>query len=146
MNELSSIKGIGTSTVSKLNKLKEKINIKNKNLVSSMFYSTNKDLLFVCYADNSFAVYNVKEKKLLNMVEDILRPDHYYGTDKYGRTYIGNMTDAYILDKNYNKVGHIRGLVEVNKDKLVISNSGTYYSLPIYTLSDLLKQADEYLK
>ena len=139
---------VKTDTISELdaNKIKEKMNIKNKNLVSGMFYSEDKDLLFVSYVDDSFAVYNVKEKKLLNMVEGILRPDHYYGTDKYGRTYIGNVTDAYILDKNYNKVGHIRGLVEVDKDKVIISNSGTYYQLPIYTLSDLLKQAEEYLK
>ena len=139
---------VKTDTISELdaNKLKEKINIKNKNLVSGMFYSVDKDLLFVSYVDDSFAVYNVKEKKLLNMVEDVSRPDHYYGTDKYGRTYIGNVTDAYILDKNYNKVGHIRGLVEVDKDKVIISNSGTYYQLPIYTLDDLLKMAEEYLK
>ena len=139
---------VKTDTISEsdTNKLKEKINIKNKNLVSGMFYSENKELLFVSYVDNSFAVYNVKEKKLLNTAEGILRPDHYYGVDKYGRTYVGNVTDAYILDKDFNKVGHISGLVEVNKDKVIISNNGTYYSLPIYTLSDLLKQAEEYLK
>jgi hypothetical protein len=135
-----------TVTESEKNKLKEEINIKNKNLVSGMFYSDNKELLFVSYVDNSLAVYNVKEKKLINESNGILRPDHYYGTDKYGRTYIGNVTDAYILDKNYNKVGHIKGLYEVEKDKVIISNNGTYYSLPIYTLSDLLKQAEEYLK
>ena len=139
---------VKTDTISEsdANKIKENMNIKNKNLVSGMFYSKDKKLLFVSYVDDSFAVYNVKEKKLLNMVEGVSRPDHYYGTDKYGRTYIGNVTDAYILDKNYNKVGHIRGLIEVEKDKVIISNSGTYYSLPIYTLDDLLKQAEDYLK
>ena len=139
---------VSTDTVTELekNKLKEEINIKNKNLVSGMFYNDNKELLFVSYVDNSLAVYNVKEKKLINESNGILRPDHYYGTDKYGRTYIGNVTDAYILDKDYNKVGHIKGLYEVEKDKVIISNNGTYYSLPIYTLNDLLKQAEEYLK
>ena len=139
---------VKTDTISEsdANKLKEKMNIKNKNLVSGMFYSEDKKLLFVSYVDDSFAVYNVKENQFLNMAENVLRPDHYYGTDKYGRTYIGNVTDAYILDRNYNKVGHIRGLVEVDKDKVIISNNGTYYSLPIYTLYDLLKQASDYLK
>lgn len=135
-----------TISESETNEIKEKMNIKNKNLVSGMFYSEDKDLLFVSYVDDSFAIYNVKEKKLLNTNESILRPDHYYGTDKYGRTYIGNITDAYILDKNYNKVGHIRGLTLVEKDTVIVSNSGTYYSLPIYTLNDLLKQAEDYLK
>ena len=37
-------------------------------------------------------------------------------------------------------------LTELEKDKVIVSNNGTYYSLPIYTLSDLLKQAEEYLK
>ena len=135
-----------TISESETNEIKEKMNIKNKNLVSGMFYSEDKDLLFVSYVDDSFAIYNVKEKKLLNTVEKVLRPDHYYGTDKYGRTYIRNVTDAYILDKNYNKVGHIRGLIEVDKDKVIVSNNGTYYSLPIYTLNDLLKMAEDYLK
>ena len=139
---------VKTDTISEsdANKLKEKMNIKNKNLVSGMFYSEDKQLLFVSYVDDSLGVYNVKENQFLNMAEDVLRPDHYYGTDKYGRTYIGNITDAYILDKDYNKVGHIRGLIEVDKDKVVVSNSGTYYQLPIYTLEDLLKQAEDYLK
>ena len=52
----------------------------------------------------------------------------------------------FILDKNYNKVGHIKGLALVEKDKVIISNSGDLYELPIYTLNDLLKQAEEYLK
>jgi hypothetical protein len=139
---------VKTDTIPELdaNNIKEKMDIKNKNLVSGMFYSEDKSLLFVSYVDDSFAVYNVKEKKLLNTVEGVLRPDHYYGTDKYSRTYIGNITDAYILDKNYNKVGHIRGLTEVENDKVIITNEGTYYSLPIYTLNDLLKMAKDYLE
>ncbi len=126
--------------------LKKKYNIKNKNLVSRMFYSTKKDLLFVAYTDDSLAIYDIKEKKLINTINDINDPSHYYGKDKYERIYIGNMTDAYIIDKDYNKVGHIQGLYEVNKDKVIVTHNSKYYSLPIYTLDDLLKQAKDYLK
>ena len=126
--------------------LKKKFNIKNKNLVSRMFYSTKKDLLFVVYTDDSLAIYDTKEKKLINTINDINDPSHYYGKDKYERIYIGNMTDAYIIDKDYNKVGHIQGLYEVNKDKVIVTHNSKYYSLPIYTLDDLLKQAKDYLK
>ncbi len=131
---------------SDVKELKEKYSVKNKNLVSNMFYDEKKIKLFVSYADDSFAVYDVKTKELLNTISGISRPDHYYGIDKYGRTYIGTVSDAYILDKDYNKVGHIKGLAIVDKDKVIISNNGDLYSLPIYTLSDLLKQAEEYLK
>ena len=126
--------------------LKKKFNIKNKNLVSRMFYSTKKDLLFVAYTDDSFAIYDTKEKKLVNTINDINDASHYYGKDKYGRIYIGNMTDAYIIDKDYNKVGHIQGLYEVRNDKVIVTHNSKYYSLPIYTLDDLLKQAKDYLK
>ena len=126
--------------------IKEKYSVKNKNLVSNMFYDENKTKLFVSYADDSFAVYDTKTKELINTISGISRPDHYYGKDKYGRTYIGTISDAYILDKNYNKVGHIKGLAILEEDKVIISNNGDLYSLPIYTLNDLLKQAEEYLK
>ena len=126
--------------------LKKKYNIKNKNLVSRMFYSTKKDLLFVMYNDDSFAIYDTKEKKLINTINDINDASHYYGKDKYGRIYIGNMSDAYIIDKDYNKVGHIQGLYEVRNDKVIVTHNSKYYSLPIYTLDDLLKQAKDYLK
>ena len=46
----------------------------------------------------------------------------------------------------HEKMGYEYDLVEVEKDNVIISNNGEYYSLPIYTLSDLLKQAEIYLK
>ncbi|MBO6195647.1 MAG: toll/interleukin-1 receptor domain-containing protein [Bacilli bacterium] len=130
----------------KVKKLKKEYNVKNKNLVSNMFYSNKKDLLFVSYVDNSLSIYDTKEKKLLNTIDGIIDSNHYYGKDKYGRIYIGNTTDAYIIDKKYNKVGHIQGLYEVKNDKVIVTHNEKYYSLPIYTLNDLLKQAKEYLK
>ena len=127
-------------------KLKKEYNVKNKNLVSKMFYSTKKNLLFVSYVNNSLSIYDTKEKRLLNTINNINDSNHYYGKDKYGRIYIGNITDAYIIDKNYNKVGHIQGLYKVKNDKVIVKHNEKYYSLPIYTLDDLLKQAKEYLK
>ena len=127
-------------------KFKEKYNVKNQNLVSSMFYSAKKDILFVSYTDEKLAVYNAKTKELINTIEGISKPDHYYGKDKYGRTYIGTISNAYILDKDYNKVSHIVGLAKVEKDKVIIANNSKYYILPIYTLEDLLKLAKDYLK
>ena len=133
-------------TLDEVKKLKKKYNVKNKNLVSNMLYSDKKDILFVSYTDDSLAIYDTKEKKLLNLVSDIKNPEHYFGKDKYGRLYIGSMSDAYIIDTNYNKVGHIKGLSKLEDNKVIISRDSKYYSLPIYTLDDLLKEAKEYLK
>ena len=72
--------------------------------------------------------------------------DTYYGRDKNNRIYIGDSMDSYVLDNNYNKVSHISSLVKVDKDKLIISNNGKYYSVKIYSLDELLDEAKEYLK
>ena len=102
--------------------------------------------MFVNYTNYDLAVYNVKDKTLLNTITNMGTAEHYFGKDKCGRYYIGDVSDAYIIDSNYNKVGHIKGLAKLEKDKVIISSNNKYYSLPIYTLNDLLKEAEKYLK
>ena len=127
-------------------KLKEKYNIKNKNLVNNMIYDDKKELLFVNYVNKDITIYSVKDKKLLKELKNVGTIDTYYGRDKNNRIYIGDISDSYILDSNYNKVGHVKSLVKVDKDKLIISNNGKNYSVKIYSLDEMLKEAKEYLK
>ena len=129
-----------------IDKVKKQYDIKNKNLVKKVFYDNNKELMFVNYTNDDIAIYNVKDKKILNTLSKVGNVNHYFGKDKYGRIYIGDVSDSYILDSNYNKVGHIKGLAKLEKDRVIISSSSKYYSLPIYTLNDLLKEAEKYLK
>ena len=132
--------------LSDYDKVKDEYNIKNRNLVSKIFYDAKKEILFANYTNEDLAVYRVKDKTLLNTLKGVGEVEHYFGKDKYNRTYIGDITNSYILDSNYNKVGHIKGLAKLEKDKVIIRNGDKYYSLPIYTLEDLLKMAEEYLK
>ncbi len=127
-------------------KLKETYNMKNKSLVDKMLYSTDKEVLYVNYTNNDLAIYDVKTKKLLNTITNLGKVDTYYGKDKNNRIYIGDTTHSYILDKNYNKVGHIKGLRKLDNDKVIISNNGKFYSVKIYNLNELLNEAKEYLK
>ena len=126
-------------------KLKDEYKVKNKNLVKNMFYDNKKELLFVCYTNLDLAIYNVKDKKLLKYLNEIGHLDRFYGTDINDRLYIGDITDAYILDKNYNKVGHINRLTKVDKDKIIIYDDKNYYELKIYNLDELVKIAKKYL-
>lgn len=127
-------------------KLKDSYNMKNKSLVDKMLYSTKKELLFVSYTNNDLAIYDVKTKKLLNTITNLGKVDTYYGKDKNNRIYVGDISDSYILDKNYNKVGHIKGLRKLDNDKVIISNNSKFYSVKIYTLNEMLKEAKDYLK
>ena len=82
------------------------------------------------------------------MINDVTSIEHYFGKDKYGRTYVGDLSNSYILDKDYNKVGHIKSLSKLDSknNQVVVTYSGVNYTLPIYTLDDLLKEAKAYLK
>ena len=131
---------------SEYDKIKEKYNIKNKSLVNKIFYNDKKDLLFVNYTNEDIAIYSVKDKKLLKKLDKVGKVYHYFGKDKYNRIYIGDISDSYILDENYNKVGHIKGLRKLEKDKVIIANNDNYYSIKIYTLNDILNEGKEYLK
>ena len=142
-NDLSSDNSVLSSDY---DELKDKYNMKNKSLIEKMFYSTDKKILFVNYTNKDIAIYNTKDKKLIKKLTNVGIVNKYYGTDKYNRTYIGNLSNSYVLDKNFNKVAHIKDLRKVDKEKVYISNNGKMYSVKIYTLNDLLKEAKEYLK
>ena len=88
--------------LSEENKIKEAYIINNINLVERYFYSKKKDLLFVNYTNGDIAIYNTKDKSLINTLRNVGNVNHYFGKDKYGRIYIGDISDSYILDKNYN--------------------------------------------
>ena len=126
-------------------KIKEEYDIKNKSLVEKIFYDDKKELLFVNYTNEDLVIYNVKDKKQLNKIEKIGKVNHYFGKDKYGRIYIGDNSNSYIID-NYEKVGHIKGLIKLEKDKVYISNDEKFYSIKIYNLNEVLKEAKDYLK
>ena len=103
--------------------------------------------MFVSYTDNTLGIYEVKSKKFVKMIDGVTDIEYYYGKDKDGRIYVGNLVNSYILDKEFNKVGHIINLVKLDSknNKVIIIHSDKYYSIPIYNLDDLLKQAKDYL-
>ena len=127
-------------------KINEKYKVKNRSLVTKIFYDKKKETMFINYTNGDIAIYDVKSKKLLKKLKKVGKVNHYFGKDKYDRTYIGDDKDSYILDNKYNKVGHIKGLTKLEKDKVIISNNKKYYSIKIYTLKEMLKEAKNYLK
>lgn len=133
--------------IKEFNEIKEEYNLKNKNLVERMIYDTDKKILFVNYKNNDILIYDVNSKKLLKELKNIGKVNHYFGKDKYNRIYVGDISDSYILDKDYNIVGHIKGLSKLEDDKVIISNdSEKFYSIKIYSLDEIINEAKEYLE
>ena len=126
-------------------KVKDEYNIKNRSLVSKIFYDTDNKVLFVNYTNKDISIYDVETKKLLNALTNVGKVNHYFGKDKYGRMYIGDVSNSYILDSKYNKVGHIKGLAKLEEDKVIITSDKKYYSIKIYNLDELKAMAKNYL-
>ncbi|MBR3117171.1 MAG: toll/interleukin-1 receptor domain-containing protein [Bacilli bacterium] len=131
--------------ISDYDKIKEEYKIKNKSLVEKIFYDDKKEVLFVNYTNKDLAIYSVKDKELLNKIEKLGKVNHYFEKDKYNRIYIGDSFDSYILE-DYEKVGHIKNLRKLEKDKVYISNNDQSYSIKIYNLDEALEEAKSYLK
>lgn len=119
--------------------------VKNKSLVDKVFYDDKKELIFINYVNKDLAIYNAKSKKLLKTLNSVGNVYHYFGKDYLGRIYLGDISDSYILNENYEKVGHIRSLAKLEKNKVIILNNSKYYSLKIYDLDNALKEAKKYL-
>jgi hypothetical protein len=126
-------------------KVKDEYNIKNRSLVSKIFYDTDNKLLFVNYTNKDISIYDVESKKLLNTLTNVGKVNHYFGKDKYGRIYIGDVSNSYILDSKYNKVGHIKGLAKLEEDKVIITSDKKYYAIKIYNFNELKDLAKNYL-
>lgn len=132
--------------ISEYDKVKEKYKVKNRSLVTKIFYDKDKKVLFINYTNGDITIYDVKTKELLKELKNIGKVNHYFGKDKYDRIYIGDSGDSYILDENYNKAGHIKGLCKLEKNRVIITSDEKYYSIKIYTLKEMLDEANKYLK
>lgn len=130
-------------SVTEQKQLIEDYDIINKNLISNIIYDSDKKLIFVNYKNADIAIYNVETKELIKLLNNVGKINHYFGKDKNDRIYIGDISDTYILDNDFNKVGHIKGLRKLEEDKVIIANNSKFYSLKIYNLNELLNEAKE---
>ena len=130
-------------SVTEQKQLIEDYDIINKNLISNIIYDSDKKLIFVNYKNADIAIYNVETKELIKLLNNVGKINHYFGKDKNDRIYIGDISDTYILDNDFNKVGHIKGLRKLEEDKVIIANNSKFYSSKIYNLNELLNEAKE---
>ena len=148
MKEIDKVDEVKANSVSVLKheEIFGEYDIKNKSLVERMFYDTDNKLLFVNYTNRDLAIYNTETKALLKTLSKLGKADKYYGKDSAGRIYIGDISDSYILDTNYDKVGHIQKLHKVENDNVIIKSNDKYYSIKIYNLDEILQIAKDYLE
>ena len=118
-------------------------------LTRYVFYNEDKSVMYVVYSDNSMEIYSTADLKLLNYITELKDdPRWFAGEDQAGHSFIRGVSYGYMLDENDNLIGVIEGLEHVNKeeDVLVIRDDlGAPYTMPIYTLEELLAKAEPYV-
>ena len=128
----------------------KKLGLDKAPLVNNILYNEDKSVVFVSYQDNSIEVYKTEKMELIETIkEDFCDMYEMLGVDKEGNTYISGGTRGYCFDKEYKLIAKIPNLKAMDLDENVLimdSGSDDLYTLPIFSLEDLLAKADEYLK
>ncbi len=118
-------------------------------LARCIFYDTDKSKLFVYYTDNTLEIYNTSDMSLLCSLSGLTgEVQQYLGTDEQGNLYIAGSSYGYMISSDYELLGMIEGLVMVDREKncLVINHTyQTFYTVPIYTVEELLAMAEAYV-
>lgn len=126
-----------------------KLELPKAALARYVFYNEDKSLMYVEYSDYTMEIYSTTDYKLLNQILE-LKDDlkWFVGKDQAGHSYIRGVSYGYMLDENNNLIGVIEGLQQVNREenKMVIKDDlGALYSMPIYTLEELLAKAEPFV-
>lgn len=114
-------------------------------MVLSILYTDDQDIMFVFYSDGIMEVYRTDNIERLSQFEigmneyDIA---NYYGRDQYGNYYIAGRNYGYCLNEDFKMIAQITALVGVEEDLVIVEGSSTYYSIPIYSVEELLYKAE----
>ena len=131
-------------------KIAEEYNNMKKNLVSNVFYSDDNSIIFIVYSDDKMEIYDTKTKKMLNEVEmlhDTLWLNHYIGKTESGEHLIRNyLYDGYILNKNFELIAYVPGLVDYKDKKLILTSNDKYYEIKMYSQKEIIEKGKKYLE
>lgn len=118
-------------------------------LARHIFNNNDKSILFVYYSDNTLELYDTSDMNLLCSLSGITgEVQKYLGTDDQGSLYVTSSDYGYMISSDYKLLGMIEGLAMVGREEncLVISDTyQTFYTVPIYTVEELLAMADAYV-
>ena len=129
----------------------KRLGVDNYKRVDAFVYSDDNKVAFVSFENKIIEIYNVDNKKLINRIEGVdTELVNYLGKDKEGNIYIqGSMFDGYCFDSNYNLIGIIKSLVQVNRDDntlIVDDGDNMLWEIPIYSTKELIERASEVLE
>lgn len=128
-------------------KIKNKYEFKNKDLISHMFYSKDKKLLFVVYKHNVLEVYNSKTKEMLKRVENFSKDMKNFVCQTEDNEYIiKSVGSGYILNKDFDIIASVAHLYDYKDGKIIIKDGKHYYKVKKYSEKEIINKGKEFLK
>ncbi len=124
------------------------LGLEKAELTRRVFFNEDESLMGVYYADYTLEIYSCPDHTLIKRLEDIADEVFaFFGTDKEGNTYVAGYGMGYILNPEYELIGEVdafEGLCE-DGENMILSDYDTYYTVPIYTVEELLAIAQSYV-
>ena len=125
----------------------EEYNFENKDLISKLFYSEDKQLLFVTYKYGALEIYNNKTKKLLKTIENISKEvDTYVCKTEDGEHIIKSSSAGYILNKDFELITYVPALYDYYNGIIILKDGKKYYEVKKYSEKEIINKGNEYLK
>lgn len=124
----------------------EELGLVKAALATYAFYNGDRTKLFVTYSDNTLEIYQVSNMSLLSTIEAVVgSPNQFLGTDEAGNMYIAGYSYGYMLDAQCHPLAVIEGLLGVDREnnRLIIGRFDQKYTVPIYTVEELLAKAEQ---
>jgi len=124
------------------------LGLEKAELTRRIFFNGDESLMGIYYADNTLEIYSCPDNILIRSLDNI--DDEvfaFFGTDKEGNTYVAGYGVGYMLNPAYELVGKIdsfEGLCE-DGENMILSDYDTYYTVPVYTVEELLAIAQSYV-
>lgn len=117
-------------------------------MANHVFYDQEKSKVFVCYKDGNLEIYNAADMSLLKTLTGLMgEMKCFLGTDAQGNMYIAGYSYGYMLNPQCEPLATIEGLicVDAENNRVIIENSRKYqmYTVPIYTVEELLAKAEQ---
>ena len=126
--------------------LAEELGLVKAALATRFFYNEDRTKLFMIYSDNTIEIYQTSDMTLLNTLEETRgTQNQYLGTDKAGNMYIGGYASyGYMLDAQCRPLAVVEGLLGVDSEnnRLILGWHEERYTVPIYTVEELLAKAE----
>lgn len=116
-------------------------------MAAQLFYDQDRSTVFVSYRDGTLEIYHAADMSLLGTLTGLVGEMAWYvGTDSRKNIYIAGYSYGYMLDPQFRPLAVIEGLIclDSENNRLILENSrdDMLYTLPIYTVEELLAKAE----